>query len=245
MGQGSSLGVFRRNWWRVGGAAGLIYVLLFIIGGLVLQGDSPDRDDSIQDIRAYFADDGQQYLIGDYLTAIGFLFFFLPFLVTVRTLLGESEPSPPVLSRLGLIAGILATVFGGVAGFFWGGLAIGIADNQEVDDSVIRALMELDVYAFATGLQLSFALFVLAFSLVIWETGALWRWLGALGVLSAVLTVIGAAWPIDGDEEGLIAAIGFFPGNLLAVIWIIAVCINMLRLSAPPTAEASATAAAV
>jgi hypothetical protein len=208
--------------------------VLFIIGGLVLQGDSPSRDDSIEDIRAYFADDGQTYLIGDYLTALGFLFFFLPFLVTLRSLLGSSEPSPPILSRLGLIGGLVATIFGGVAGIFWGALAIGIADNPDVDDSVIRALMELDVYAFATPLQLSFALFVLAFSLVIWETGALWRWLGPVGVLSAVLTVIGAAWPIDGDEEGVIAAISFFPGNLLAIIWLIAICINMLRLSEPP-----------
>jgi hypothetical protein len=122
-----------------------------------------------------------------------------------------------------------------VAGTFWGALALGVADNPDVDDGVIRALMELDVYAYATPLQLSLALFILAFSIVIWDTGALWRWLGPVGILSSILTIIGAAWPIDGDEEGVIAAIGFFPGNLLAVIWIIAVCIGMLRLREPPT----------
>jgi hypothetical protein len=232
----------RGMWWRLGGAAGLIYVVLFIFGGFVLQGDSPSRDDSIAEIRAYFADDGQTYLVGDYLTAIAFIFFFLPFLVTLRSLLGSSEPSPPILSRLGLIGGIFATLIGGVAGIFWGGLAIGIADNPGVDDGVIFALMELDTFAFATALQLSFALFILAFSLAIWETGALWRWLGAIGVLSAVLTIVGAAWPIDGDEEGLIATIGFFPGNLLAVFWLIAVCINMIRLTEPPAGREVATA---
>jgi hypothetical protein len=177
------------------------------------------------------------------MTAIGFLFFFLLFVVTLRSLLGSVEASPPIFSRLGLIGGLVATVFGGVAGIFWGALALGIADNQEVDASVIRALMELDIYAFGPPLQLSFALFILSFSLVIWDTGALWRWLGPLGVLSAVLTVIGAAWPIDGDEEGVIAAVGFFPGNLLAVIWIIAVCINMLRLREPPAAREPTLAA--
>jgi hypothetical protein len=229
------------NWWRIGGVAGLIYVVLFVIGAFALAGDSPSRGDSVEDIRTYFADDGQLYLIGDYLTAIAFLFFFLPFIVTLRTLLGAVEPTPAIFSRLGLIGGVLSVVFGGVGGIFWGALALGIADNAEANnDAIIRTLMELDTYAFATPLNLSLALFVLAFSIVIWETGALWRWLGAIGILASILNIIGSAWPIDGDEEGVIAAIGFFPGNLLAIIWLVAICINLIRMREPPTAEGAA-----
>jgi hypothetical protein len=243
MGQRSAISGFWRNWWRIGGAAGLIYVVLFIIGGFVLQGDSPSRDDSIEDIRRYFADDGQTYLIGDYIAAVAFIFFFLPFLVVLRSLLGAVEGPPSIFSRLGLIGGLFATLFAGAAGTFWGALAIGLADNPEANnDAIIRTLMELDTYAFATPLQLSFGLFVLAFSIAIWDTGALWRWLGPLGILSAVLTIIGAAWPIDGDEEGVIAIIGFGPGNLLAIIWLVAICINLIRLREPPTGHEVAVA---
>jgi hypothetical protein len=238
MQQRSAISGLWRNWWRIGGAAGLIYVLLFVVGAFALTGETPSRDDSVEEIRRYFADDGQTYLIGDYVTSIAFIFFFLPFVVTLRAFLGAAEAFPQIFSRLGLIGGLLATVFGGVGGIFWGALALGIADNQEANnDAIIRTLMELDTYAFATPLNLSLVLFVLSFSLVIWDTGALWRWLAAVGILASVLNLIGAAWPIDGDEEGVIAAIGFFPGNLLAIIWLIAICINLMRLREPPVAR--------
>lgn len=39
------------QWWRLGGILGIIFVVLFLIGGFVLQGDSPGYKDSIGDIR--------------------------------------------------------------------------------------------------------------------------------------------------------------------------------------------------
>ena len=66
----------------------------------------------------------------------------------------------------------------------------------------------MSTYAF-TGFSLTMGLFVASASLVVLRTGVLWRWLAALGFIAAVLLVVGAAWPIDGDEEGALAILGF------------------------------------
>ena len=47
-----------RQWWRVGGAFGIAFAVLFIIGAIILQGEPPMRDDSVQEVRKYFQDDG-------------------------------------------------------------------------------------------------------------------------------------------------------------------------------------------
>ena len=228
-----------RQWWRVGGAFGIGYTVLFAIGGFVLQGDSPSRDDSIEKIRTYFTDDGQVYLVGDYLIAIAFILMFLPYLVTLRWVLGSREGWPPIWSWLTVIGGVATAIMGGVAGTFWGALAIGVAENPDVDDSVIRTLMELDSYAFNV-IAFPAALFVAAASVVVLRTGVLWRWLGALGLISAVLILIGAAWPIDGDEEGAVAIPGFI-GFIGVSLWILLSSIHMIMMKEEPAPTERAT----
>ena len=76
------------QWWRIGGICGIVLVVLFVVGAIVLQGDTPTYDQSAAEIREFWADDGQRYLIGDYLIGIGFVIFFLAFLSALRGLLG-------------------------------------------------------------------------------------------------------------------------------------------------------------
>jgi hypothetical protein len=68
---------------------------------------------------------------------------------------------------------------------------------------------------------------------VILRTGILWRWLGGLGLLAALLLVIGAAWPIDGDEMGAVAAPGFF-GLIVVNVWSLIVSIALIMRKEPP-----------
>ena len=229
-----------QQWWRLGGIFGIGWVLLFFIGGFALQGDSPSRTDSIESIRQYFTDDGDIYLAGDYLLGIAFIFFFLPFVVTLRWVLGSGEGWPPIWSWLSVVGGVIATIWGGIAGVFWGALAVGAAKNPEVEDTSVRTLMELDIYAFS-GLGLPVALFIGAASIVILRTGVMWRWLAALGLISAVLMIIGAAWPIDGDEEGAIAIPGFI-GFIGAALWILISSINLLMRTQEPAPTERAAA---
>jgi hypothetical protein len=78
--------------------------------------------------------------------------------------------------------------------------------------------------------------------LVILRTGVIWRWLAGLGLLAALLLVIGAAWPIDGDEEGAIAILGFI-GAPATMLFIIISSINMIIRSEEPTPTERASAA--
>jgi hypothetical protein len=225
-------GRFIDQWWRVGGILGIVWLVLFIVGAFIIQGESVERSDSIAEIRQYFVDDGDTYLLGDYLIGIGFIFFFLPFLIILRRVLEAGGNWAALLARIALLAGVVALIWGGIAGFFWGALAVGAAGNSEVDDSSIRTLMELDAYAFA-GLFLPIGLMLGAAGASIWLSRVLWRWLGIIGLIGFLAALIGAAWPIDGDDEGALASIGLF-GYLAMMIFVLLVSINLLMQRSRP-----------
>jgi DMSO/TMAO reductase YedYZ heme-binding membrane subunit len=130
-----------------------------------------------------------------------------------------------------VVGGVSTVVLGGAGAAAFGTLAIS-ADNPEIDDSSVRLLMEMNSYAF-TLFAFGMALFVGSASLVILRTGVIWRWLAGLGLLAALLLVIGAAWPIDGDEEGAIAILGFI-GAPATMLFIIISSINMIIRSEEP-----------
>jgi hypothetical protein len=67
------------TWTQLGGLAGVVGVALFVIG-ILTQGDVPGVNDSAEDIRAWFDENGQSYLVGAYLISIGVIFGLLPLL---------------------------------------------------------------------------------------------------------------------------------------------------------------------
>ena len=69
--------------------------------------------------------------------------------------------------------------------------------------------------------------------MVVLRTRILWRWLPLLGFVAAVLLVIGASWPIDGNEEGALATPGFI-GAPLTLLFVVLSSINMLMLKEEP-----------
>jgi hypothetical protein len=206
------------DWGRAGGVLGIGWVVLFFVGVVILQGDTPVRSDSIDEIREFFVDDGTQYLRGDYLAGIAFTLFFVPFIIVLRRVLSAAGGWAELLATVAFYGGLIAVIWGGAASFFWGALALG-AENPELDDSSVRLLMELDAYAFS-GLLFPIGLFMGAAGLSIWLSGILWRWLGIIGIIGFVGSFIGGAWPVDGDDEGAIAAFGIagFVGIMLFVL---------------------------
>jgi hypothetical protein len=233
------------NWWRAGGIFGILFVVLFFVGPFGLTGDTPTRTDSIEEIRAYFEDDGDLYRIGDYLGGLAFVLFFIPYLVILRWVLGAGEGTPPIFSWLAMFGGFAVVVIGGTASVFFGALAIAADDAEiyaQLDDSSIRLAMEMNAYAF-TGFLFTLGLFVGAASIVVLKSGVLWRWLAGLGLLAALLLIVGAAWPIEGDDEGTLAIIGFI-GAPLAMLWIIISSINMIMMKEEPGSSVAAPAPA-
>jgi hypothetical protein len=113
------------QWWRIGGLLGIGFVVLFLIGGIALQGETPTYDDPIDEIRAYWEDEGDTYLLGDYLIGLAFLFGWIPLIVSLRALLGRAEGGPQLWSRVAFVGGVITLVFGAIAGLADGALAFG------------------------------------------------------------------------------------------------------------------------
>src|SRR5215211_4646418 len=88
------------NTRRIGGIAGVAYVVVFVVG-IVMQGDTPMADDDVESIREFFADSDKtnMYLVGDWLIGFAFIFFFLPFLSSLRSVLGAADPSGGMWAR--------------------------------------------------------------------------------------------------------------------------------------------------
>ncbi|MEO8457513.1 MAG: hypothetical protein ABI559_06850 [Chloroflexota bacterium] len=228
------------QWWRLAGVAGIFWFVLFFVGAFVIQGDSPDSTQTLAEIKSYWASDSGKYLVSDFMISLGFVFGFVPFVVGLRWVLGSAEDGPPILSWTMMAAGLILTALGGAAGAFEGALAVASKNNISLDDSTTQALVLASSYTFATG-QLAIALFIAAPGLLVARTGVIWRWSGFIALLSAPLLVIGAAWPIDGDEHGVFGAFGFF-GFALFGIWVLITSIALIMRKEPPPSTERAMA---
>jgi hypothetical protein len=219
------------QWWRIGGLLGVGFVILFLIGGIAFQGETPTYDDPIDEIRAYWEDDGNTYLLGDYLIGLAFLFGWIPLIVSLRALLGRAEGGPQLWSRVAFVGGVITLVFGAIAGLADGALAFG-AEN--IDDGSMQALMYVSLYGF-TNLAFAAGLFMLAASLVIWQTGALWRWTGILGAIAGFLAVISPLGILDDSSDDIFDILGFF-GFIGLALWLLAISVCMLLRQEEPVA---------
>lgn len=222
-----------QKWWRVGGVFGILFVVLLLVS-IVVQGGYPDYDEPIDEVREWYADNGEQFVIGNYLTGLAIFIFFLPFLSSLRGLLAAAEGGQAVWSRLTFAAGLVFLILGAVSSIFPAVLAFhfGVVKEGDLDDSTIRALMYLE---YATPWALALVPFLLAASLVIFRTGVLWRWLAIPGAITAVLAAIAGLQTLEAEPYGGIAGIGgiAFP---LSALWVLAVSINMILKRDEPAA---------
>jgi hypothetical protein len=223
------------QWWRLAGVAGIVWLVLFIAGAFVIQGDSPDSTQTIAEIKSYWANDAGKYLVSDFIISVSFVFFFVPFFVGLRWFLGSTEDGPPVLSWIMTVGGVGILTLGGAAGGFEGSLAVAAKNNVQIDDSTTMALVLASSYAFAVG-QLVIALFLASAGLLVVRSGIIWRWSGFIALIGVPLLIVGAAWPIDGDEHGVFGAGGLF-GFLCLLIWTLITCIALIMRKEPPPAK--------
>ena len=186
--------------------------------------------DSDEEIRAYFVDNRDTYLIGDFLIGIAMVFLFLPFAACARSVFAQAEGEPGVATTIFFIGAILIVAVGFVGGIAWGTLAMG-AKDEAFDDSNVKMLMYMGEYAFS-GIALGFALAALGGSAVILTTAVVARWAGYLGLAAVVLNIVGSAWIIDGDSEGVLAILGLI-GMLVFAVWILSLSVLMLRQKQP------------
>lgn len=223
---------------RLGGFLGIGFLVLFI-ACIVSQGDSPMSNDSAADIRSFYVDNHDQYLITDFLTGVALVFFFLPFAACLQSIIASAEGEPAICSRLVMAGAIITLAIGGAASIGAGALAMSAGD-QTIDDSSIKLMAYAGDYGFS-AIGFGFALTVLSASIVMLRTGVIAKWTGYLGFLVAIVNIIGSAWVIDGDPEGALAMFGWL-GFITFGVWVLGTCIMLLRQ--PQTNAATMAAAA-
>src|SRR3990170_9113198 len=194
------LDLFFDKWWRLGGVAGILFLVVFIVG-IVLTGDSPTLDKSADEIRDWYADNGDQFLAGNYLIGLAFALFFFPFLASLQSLLASAEGGPRMWSKVAFAGGLAFLIFGAVTSFFWATLAYSFGVVEQGEDVPIKTIMYLDHVGTATFPMPLIAL-VLGTSLVSLRTGVLWRWLSVLAPVVVVFVVINGASTLSSDTDG-------------------------------------------
>jgi hypothetical protein len=220
------------NPWRIAGISGILFVVLFIVGG-GFSGDVPTYDEGGEEIAAWFAENSEEYLVGDFITGLGFVLFYFLFLGGLYAKLRAAEGDPAIFSRAALIGGILFPVAGLAGGIPLAGLALLEGD---VSPDVAELAAATAFHGF-TAAGAGSAIIMGAAGILIIRTGAFWTWLGWLAVALALVAIVGSATSIENDPDGVLAILGFI-GFIGFGVFVLATSVAMLQ-----TREAARTPA--
>jgi hypothetical protein len=209
------------QWQRIGGIAGLVFVLLFL--GNLFTPSTPDGDDASSTFAPAIADDRTGHVFSIYLDGLGMV-FFLAFLASLYGLLRRAEPEagPSLLALVGgLVLSGVVLVSSGV--YF----ALVEAADEGREPAAVRALFELDSAIFIPA---GFALDVLyaGIALSSLSTRSLPGWLGWTAAAFAAIFAVSMLGLFSDDDEGGVLGIVFFMALLAQFLWIVAASIVML-----------------
>lgn len=227
------------NWRQTAAFAGIGFVVLFIVA-IIIAGETPMPDDSAATIRDYFADNGDQYMVADFVYAVAFVFFFLPFAAGLTAYLSAAEGTPPVWSWLVIIAAAIMTAVGGGLGAAQGAIAYGGAEFQT--DEILITIVQANYYGFTGVVLFGTALIAFSSGLVILRRGVLWNWLGWTSLAYVLAALIGFFALFDSDPFSALGILAIVV-NVVFLIWILAVSFGMMKKEPASTvAEQSRTA---
>ncbi|TMM26686.1 MAG: hypothetical protein E6F94_05610 [Actinobacteria bacterium] len=200
----SSAGLAR--WAALGG---ILYVVLFIAGTILLFSGEPDSDASPAKVIAYYSDSGHRdrIQIGWLVAGLG-IFFFLWFLSSLRRTVRRHEGEDGFLTALTTIGGVVYATLAFAA------IAVNVGIRTMSDDTyhhtvfpgLIHAADDAGYVLHATGGAGASAM-IIAASLAFLRSGVIRPWAGWLGVAAGILAL---------------ASIAFFPQAAIA-LWILVV----------------------
>jgi hypothetical protein len=196
---------------RWGALGGILYVVLFIVGTILLFSGVPDSDASPAKVTSYYMDSGHRDKIGiGWLVAGLGVFFFLWFLSSLRRTVRRHEGEDGFLTALATIGG---SVYAALA---FAALALNMGIRTMSDDTyhhqvfpgLIHAADDAGYVLHATG-GAGAAAMIIAASLAALRAAAVPAWAGWLGILAGILAL---------------GSIVFFPQAAIA-IWILVVSV--------------------
>ena len=207
---------------RLEAVTGLAFVALMSVA-LLLPGQPPKAEDSIETITALLLDRRSAFLVGGYVAGLA-LMAYLWFLGGVQNYLrargadgiGGAASAGGVFAITAMLLGM--AMFSGVA----------FVAARLGDPPLVRALTDTGNIAIETS-KFGFAVFVLAVSSAGAASGVLPRWLVRLGVASVpVMLVSAVALFVDHGVFQFGAAIDL-GGAVPALVWIVCLSVVMLR----------------
>jgi hypothetical protein len=194
---------------RWGALGGIVYVVLFIVGAILLYSGAPGSDSSPAKIIAYYGDSGHRdrISIGWIVAGLG-IYFFLWFLSALRRAVRRWEGEDGYLTGLTTIGGAVYATLAFAA------LAINMGIRTMSDDTyhhtvypgLIHAADDASYILHATGGAGASAM-IIAASLAAMRAGLIRAWIGWLGIAAGLLAL---------------ASILFFT-QLAIAIWILVV----------------------
>jgi hypothetical protein len=208
------------NWDRYGAAAGLIFVILLLVGGFIA-GSPPSYEDSAREIRQYFVDNDTALKVGGYLAGLAIFPFFI-FLGCVWSRVRGAGDEARRLATMLVGGAVVAVTLATVGTVITTATAIRIG---EVNAPLARLLYELagtatDATAFAV------AVFVGATSLAALRARVFPAWVGWFGaVLTVAWLVAGIALSTDSDA---LTAFGLVV-LLVWGVWVLTISYFLLR----------------
>ena len=207
------------RWERWGPLAGIVFVVLFVVG--LSLNNIPSADDSAAKITSFYNDGGDraQVIISSYLLWLAGLFFFW-FIAGLRARLIAVEEAPGRLTSITFGGGLVfigmlmaaAACFASVAG----DVTFGGEDFVGVDGA--RFIPELGYPLLIIGGMFAAIAMIDAASILIVRTGVMPAWIGYFGFVAAVALLFA----------------GFFLPMIFFVLWILFVSIAMLRAPREP-----------
>ena len=209
-----------QRWATLGGVA---YVVLFVVGVILIFGNSPDSGSAPSKIISWYSDSGHrnEVNIGWVLAGLGY-FFFLWFLSALRQSIRRLEGEDGFLTGLTTMGGVVYTALSLAALAVDTGIRTMSDDtyHHQVFPGIIHAADDASWVLHASG-GAGAAAMVIAASLAALRAGAVATWAGWLGIVAGILSL------------GLII---FFPWFVLG-IWILVVSIGMfVRAGRAPAA---------
>lgn len=212
---------------RLAGAAGVAFFVWMVIAAVVYAGALPMPAFSDPDSYhvMYFADHGTALALHAWLSGLFWVLGLLTFAAGLRRQLIADQPAAAMWADLAFAGALMATVVGGV------GVALQTAASAvsgTAAQAVVPALGRFLAVIDQTLLYWGLALLVGAGSIAIMRSGQGTRRLGWLGLADAVILVVGAAWPLTGDDRNLLGVVGLV-GLFVAGVWILWAAVRLLR----------------
>jgi len=212
-----------RRWGRLAGGLGIVFVALQLGLGAVL-GGAPSLDAPSGEIQRYLVDDGANVLAAATLGTLS-AFFFILFLGPMRTFLRTAEGAPGSLSTIVFGAGLATITLATTACLPTVALAW---DNTaaRADPALVHAAWNLNTLALVP-IGSSAGAFCLAAAVIILRTRVTPVWVGWIGVLAGVVSVIATFFLLADDPDSPLGTPANLGGFLLALLFILLLSIFM------------------